>query len=308
MVNVVDFELARTYRTNISNAACIDDFYTVETTERPEDDCIEQKFLASIEGLPGPIVDAIIEDLSVPRGHDWMVLANYIALMYVRGPWFRQIVLNAYTHLAKGMAKWLHSDEGVWRNVMSQYETETGKKIAMGFDEALMMYRNCEISTRIPRTLWVQQMMLMASDLVAVFQEMTPSLLYVPVWRSADFITGDLPVLALPRRPNPSADSKWLRNPEVDVFFPLSSRRCLVLNYDQRSRVTPASRRHVAFVNHVMALNCTRIVISEKPDFLWLRERGTISQSTDELVEFVRETPESGAMSGDSWNTLRGEQ
>lgn len=61
-------------------------------------------------------------------------------------------------------------------------------------------------------------------------------------------------------------------------------------------------------MNHVMALNCTRIVVSQKPSFVWLRERGTISESAEELVEFVRNAPESGAMSGDSWSLLRGER
>jgi hypothetical protein len=307
-VYVLDFTLGKSYRTNISNAACVDDFYTVETTENPDDDCVEQKFLASIEGLPGPIVDSIVKDLSVPQGYDWAVLANYLALMYVRGPWFRQIIQNAYTDLARKMAEWLHSDRRIWQEAMSQLEKDTGRTATMEFDEALMAYKNCEIRTRIPRNLWVEQMMLTASDLVAVFQKMTPSLLYIPVWSDASFITGDMPIQPIARTRNPPPDWKWRENPEADLFFPLSSRRCLLLNYDQKSRVLSVSRKQVALVNHVMALNCTRIVVSQESDFVWLREGGTISKSNEELIEFVHNTPESGPVRGDGWNVLRGEQ
>jgi len=102
-VYVLDFQLAKQYRTNVLNAACIDDFYTVETTEKPEDDCVEQKFMPFIEGLLGPIFSARVKNLLIPQGGDWAVLANYVALMYVRGPWFRQIVQNAYDDQAKGL-------------------------------------------------------------------------------------------------------------------------------------------------------------------------------------------------------------
>ena len=205
------------------------------------------------------------------------------------------------------MAEELHSDEKTWQDAISQVEMETGQKVSMEFDEAVEVYRNCEISTRIPRTLWVREMMLMASKLVGVFQEMTPNVLYIPVWRNAEFVTGDRPILAAPRTKNPSADWKWFRNPEADLFFPVSSRRCLVLNYDSKPKVLMVSRKQVASINHFITLNCTRIVISQEPRFIWLRECGTISESIDELMEFVHHTPESGAVSGDSWNVLRGE-
>jgi len=308
MVNVVDFDLAKTYRTNVSNAACIDDFYTVETTEKAEDDCVEQSFLAKLEGLPGPIIDAIVKDVSVPQGHDWVILANYLALMYVRGPWFRQIVLDAFRNLAKGMAEWLHSDKEIYSQAMSEFARETGHKVTMDFDEAVMVYKNCDISAQIPRNFWVKQMMLMASDLVSVFHEMTPSLLYIPAWSYADFVTGDTPIVPVPRRQNPPPDWKWLRNPEADLFFPLSSRRCLVLNYDAEPRVLRASRKRAAFVNHLMALNCTRVVLSEKPHFIWLRKRGTVSGSPDELIRFVQSIPEAGPVTGEGWDVLRGER
>lgn len=306
-VYVLDFKEERLYRANIANAACVLDFYTVETTERAEDDSVEQRFLSQLEGLPIPIVNRIVKDLGVPKRKEWEVLANYVALMYVRGPWFRQIVLDVHTDWARKMGDWLHSSEEIWQNAMSHLEMETGQKVTIEFDEAQEAYKRCQISARIPRNLWVEWMMQMASDLVAVFQEMTPNLLYIPVYRDAEFVTGDMPIVAVPRVTNPPADWKWLRNADADLLFPIGPRMCLLLNYDPKPQVRTVSRRQVAFVNQVMAVNCTRIVISQKPSFMWLRERGTISGSTDELKEFVLGTPESGTVRGDSWSVLRGE-
>lgn len=151
------------------------------------------------------------------------------------------------------------------------------------FEEAQKARDKFEISVDIPRTFYIKQMMLYASNLVPVIGNMTPNLRLARRYFDAKFITGDVPIIPIPRKPNNS--STWLNNPDFDLYFPLSSHCCLVLNYDSLRTATYASSRKIAWINHLVACNCTRILLSEEQSFCWMKENGLVSKDVYEIVD-----------------------
>lgn len=314
---VLDFHTKKSYRTTPINAACIGDFYTVETVDKQEDDVIEQKFLAPLESLAQPIISKIIETKHLPTSEEWGILANFVALMYVRGPWFRQAYLETYEHFANKMASDLLSSKEVFNKAMTDFEKEMGKKATdFTYEQALQSREKVEITTKIARTFYIKEMMLEAGKLYEVFVRMTPNLFLSDFFTEARFVTSDKPIQAISRKPNPQYNN-WLEDPNVELYFPLSPRICMTLNRDDRRLESPASRKRIAATNELFASSCTRILISRDHNFAWIRDNKTVSYDTGELRKLLSDSKKTQPITaiGDEeplskcrndWNLLKG--
>ena len=280
---VLDFELKKQYQSNIEDAATIKDFYTVKTIEKDEDDSVEQNFLSKIESLAGPTIDHIIKTRTFKDRPQWDILANFTALMYVRGPLFRQIILEVYEHFANTLSKEILKDEATFNSIMQKVEDKVKISLPLTYEKAVEVQNHSEITVDIPRTYYIRLMMEYANKLVPIIGQMTPNLLCVPFGCEARFVTGDVPTIPAPR--NPNASNMWIGDPNCDLYFPLSSRCCLVLNYDSLRKVNDVSTRRIAFVNHLVACNCTRIILSENQTFVWMQENGITSDNQQHLID-----------------------
>jgi hypothetical protein len=313
---VLDFHNKISYRTGIVNAACIDYFYKVKTIAKKEDDFIEQRLLSQAEGLAKPIIDKILNARYLPTGQEWVNLANFLALMYIRGPWFRQALLEMYEHDANLLLDVVYSNEDIFHKSMAEFEQATGKKLDRNYEQALETHKRCKVTCDIPRTYYVREMLEHVGSLLEVFCEMTPSLLFAPAFGKAMFVTSDKPFVQISRKFNPLCPNALL-DPNIDVYFPLSSRTCLVLNYDKESQISSASEKRIAFINGCLACDCSRMVISQEQDFAWLRKNKTVSWNHEELLEMLADSKkteprikiEGGRLRSkcrSEWNLLRG--
>ena len=280
---VLDFETKKQNNIRLEEAAIIKDFYTVKTINSHEDDLIEQKFLAKIEEMCDPAIADVINRHSFSQKDAWDKLANYVALMYVRTPLFRQIFLETYEQFSSQMADGLIENEEFYNAMMKDLKEQNSNKKVLTYEEAKRNRDKFEISVDIPRTFYVCQMMLYASNLVPIIYKMTPNLFYARKYYDAKFVTGDVPIIPTPRKPTVS--STWINSPDCDLYFPLSSYCCLVLNYDSLSKSNEISSKRIAWINHLFACNCTRIILSEEQSFYWMKENRTISKNVYELVE-----------------------
>jgi hypothetical protein len=277
---VLDFELKRQYQVNIRDAATIKDFYTAKTISKDEDDVIEQEFLGKIESLAGPAIDHIIEKRTFKDRPEWDILINFCALMCVRTPAFRQIVLEICEHIANTMTESMLKDEATFNHTMKKVEDKVKTSLPLTYEQAVEVQKHSEITMDVPRTYYIRLMMEYAAKLVSIFGNMTLNLLCIPYECEAKFVTGDVPIIPISRKNDSS--KMWIADTNCDLYFPLSSRCCLVLNYDGLSKVNDVNRKGIAFVNHLMACNCTRIVLSENQSFIWTQENGIISN--DQLL------------------------
>ncbi len=253
---------------------------------------MEQKILGSmIEDKASPIIDNMLSSRKLPQGDDWNVMANFLAVMYTRGPTLRKLIKLLHQFCSEVIEDHIHSDERTWKVTIEQVSRETGIEVDMDYEQALHARESFEINVEIPRTHYVVQMLQVATILVAVFAEMTPNLEIVEVMSGAEYVISDCPIVPVPKSLNPSDGWRWYKNPNADLFFPLSSEACLILNYDKRRKVTTVNKKRAALINHLMACNSQRAIISKKQDFVWRRENGTTCSSHEELLEFLEHIP-----------------
>ena len=287
---VTDRISQKSYLKNIEDAACVKDYYIVETTGEVGADCIEQGVLGKIENLVEPVIEKMLQSGAMPKGEDWNILANFLALMYVRGPLLRAMIEEGYEYGTGIVTEHLYSSEETYKAIVG--EACQMEITDIDYEEALRARKELELHVDIPNTYHVQQMMDLACLLVPVFAEMTPNLEKIDaVISDARFVISDCPIVPIPRTANPPKERRWLRNRNVDLYFPVSSKACLVLNYDKLRKVTNnVDRRQAALVNHGMALNSERVIISETQNFVWQRENRTIALSHQELLEFLAQS------------------
>jgi hypothetical protein len=288
---VLDRTNRTSYRTSVVNAACETDYYAVETKGGLPADCIEQQVLSVIEGGAEPIIQNILAQRKFPKrgSKDWVALVNFLALMYSRGPTLRGMLQSAYQLGAEATSEFLHADEERWNSIMNKVCEQTSTHLNLRYEDALRARDALEITVDIPTTHHVQFMLELAMILVPIFSEMTTNLEITDIVSDAEYVLSDCPILATPRSANPASHWRWPLNPDADLFFPVSAKACLVLNYDALPKVMTATKQRVAFVNHVEACNSERVIISRKRDFVWRRENGTISASHKELLDFLSE-------------------
>jgi len=288
---VLDRTNRKSYRTNTVNAACETDYYSVETTGGIPPDCIEQQVLGIVEGRAEPIIQNILVQRTFPKcgSKDWAALVEFLALMYSRGPTLRTMLQSVYKLGAQATSEFLHADEERWNSIMRRCCEQTGTHLNLRYEDALHARDTLEITVDIPTTHHVQFMLELVMILTPIFSEMTMNLEITDVASDAEYVVSDCPILPTARSPNHVSNWRWPHNPDADIFFPMSAKACLVLNYDALQKVTPVAKQRVAFVNHVAACNSERVIISRKRDFVWRRENGTTSASHEELLQFLSE-------------------
>lgn len=285
---VHNFHQQKSYVNNITDAACITDFYTVKTIEEEKDDSVEANLLAPIEAIGNPIIQNMLDKMHIPEGHEKALLSNYLAITYARGTWFRQIMLETYEHFANDLIEKLTTNEQFFNRTMEEFRKETGISEELTFEQAKEVHAHSETSMHIPRTYYVREMMLYAAPMVDVFYHMNFNLIYAPPIPKAKFITSDKPIAPMTHGPLGKYE-KWIEDPEALLYFPLSSRTCLMLDFKKEPRVLSAKKTNVASVNGLIASECVQISLSEEQDFIWLRKNGTISDSVDELFDLLSE-------------------
>lgn len=277
----LDFEQKKVFESHIDQAAIITDFYTVKTIDNEEDDCIEQGFLSKFEGFIN-VIDAIVETKQLPRDLEGRnKLINYMALMYVRGPRFRQILFEIYDAFARKMNKDLTEDENQFNAFKESFQKDKGISFPFDFQQARDMASKVNISVEIPRTYYIEQMMKKASDLVFPLGRMTQNLFYIPFSYDYFFITADMPII-------PVHNGNWLKDKNAWMVFPISSKCCIVLDYDRSPKVCRiVSCKQIASINGWTACNCSRMAFSQKDKFIWRDERGGISDDMRKLIDFL---------------------
>jgi hypothetical protein len=282
-VYVHNFQLGKSYVNNIKDAACIDDFYTVQTIDNKLDDCIEQ-LLADFEGKANPIIEKIVNQKFIPEKEEKRKLCSYLALMYTRGLWFRQIYLEVSEHLFRELFDKMMTDEKLYNETMGKVKKEYGMESDMSFEKAKEMRHDFKVTADIARTYYVKEMMLTAAMFEDVFFELNFNLLCIPVSSSAKYITSDRPFVVM----TDSKDGeKWIEDPEAEIYFPLSSSKCLMLDFKKSPVIREAQGHEAAFFNFHVANESVCIAISQDGNFIWRNDDKLIRNSSEELVKLL---------------------
>jgi hypothetical protein len=278
----------KSYPTNPVNVACIKDFYTVETTGNKKDDCIEQDYLSEGERLSSPVVEKIVKRNSLPTIEEWNDFSAFIALMYVRGTWFRRVISKTLERNICKIDKDLKITEDKYQEILSEIEKQDGIKYDVTFEEFLLFQESGQykLSVDIPTEYYIRGMLESVINLTPIIFRMTPNIIFASPTHSARFVTSDWPFGPdFPNIPENISGPKGLNHRDMQLYIPLNPWTCLMLNYEKYPKCIRVNQKAVAFVNNLVALNCIRQIISNEQKFCWINRDKTISCDVKEFIE-----------------------
>lgn len=318
---VVDFHLdVAPYCTNIINALCISDFYTVATEENERDDRLEINF-SRVEGEAKPILDRLLKEMVIPEGGDKEKLAGFLACLWLRGPRERQLQLEFYESTAKHVDRFYWSDparfDEFWRqfkakNPDSTITKELARKRA---DERI-------VEGFLTPEAYVQRFLRALPTQERLFRNMSFSVLWADPLSMPRFITGDFPFVVEDKCSGECGipTNGGLLNRNVIIYVPVTPLVCLVLEHGGQPGIYPVpSGNLIPILNFKLALAASRYVVSSSERICWFKKK-RIHTSADELHRelyprklqepLIRDaaSPDETVVARRSWNKLRGDK
>lgn len=307
------------YQTGAVNALCIKDFYTVSTQTQEEDDTIEQ-FLSKIESAVKPVVERLLNDMTVPEGKDKENLAVFLATLFLRGPHARQVQLELYEGMVKLFQDQYFANENAFEEEWERFRTMC-PKIKLTREEFRDLLDGLVVEGYMTRESYAGQFLRALPRQVALFNHMTFSVWLADPSSRARFVTGDFPFVFQDK-----SDGSFgmpvnggLLNKNIRVYVPLSPLTCLILDHGGESATWPTFEKTlIPITNSQIALSATRYVVSQSNELYWYKNREIYRSAETLHREFYPaklkqpsiqmsggESPEVTARG--NWNKLKGD-
>lgn len=319
---VIDFHSdLEPYRTNIVNALCISNFYTISTKDNEKDDLFEKNF-SRVETEVKPILDRLLKEKMIPEGRDKEKLVGYLACLFLIGPRFRQICLEFYESYHKLLQTLEFSKEAVFDKFWQEHlrnnaETTLTKDLARKFlDESV-------VEGYINRESYIMAFLRELQIVEPLFGKMSIKVLWGNPSVRPRFITGDFPFVFQDKSNMKYGMPAYggLLNKNARIYIPLSPLVCLMLEYERENAIySITSREFIPEMNSQLALAVSRYVISGSEEIYWFKNN-KIRTSADELhSEFYPRKLEEPIIIIDSpsykkttiarrsWNKLKGDK
>jgi len=280
-----DAETGSKQRKHPTGVAKRNNYYTVQI-DGVASDIYERRF-SEIESMAAPIVQRIRLSGVLPGGTDYMGLMIFLALLYVRGPFWRANVNGSAESLARLMLRaqtsskdlWTRMDEAMQRDGLPpmpvDYETmkdyvDSGVPI-LDHDSS-----DYHVETLVEAMDWMPDEL--AKRYWCVIQPVS----------DIDFIIGDDPfTLVWTDRSIPAFRSPGLATLKTELVVPLGSRVALLSRLEPTPEALNLPTNIVAELNRRTADQATRRVFARTNEFRWATEDGLI-QSAGEWFAYRR--------------------
>lgn len=249
---VHDREENKVWTARPKKVAHIRDYYRVEADDL-EPDVLEKAF-ATFESEAAEALRRLVRARQVPAGDDLAIALNFVTLMVVRVPGFRDLIVGNLERLRRHKARSIVASPEVYRSVtermaLNGFEPPAG----VGYDQMRAFIMNDEYAVRFDQT-YVLQLSLELGECLLPHLAARRWSLVVAKEEAEDFICSDQPVALVPTSPEaPPFLGFGLACTEVSL--PLSRRATLIGHYEGEPMLVEADSTLVGEFNH-RTLSC----------------------------------------------------
>jgi len=307
---VTDLHEKKSYQSSVKNILCVRDFYTVSLVEPDHDDCIEQ-ILSSIESDAKPVVDSIRNEMRIPEGPERKVLNTFLASMHLRGPHFRQGMLEVFESTLQWFKDFTISDTKFGSSMIKEAE-----KYGLTQEQSREILQNCKVVANLPREQYIAIFLDLLPRITYILSKMAMQVLIIDLSYKYRFITCDHPFAMEYTAPNPTPYGRGFVDKDLHIFVPISPLTCLVFDYESESGVFPVlSPKSIAGINASMIIATSRYLISGFKDLVWLKPDCSLTTSQEELIKQFSEMKKNRphiavgqlpVTARSQWNVLKG--
>lgn len=278
---VMDKEQKKQWKAKPENAAHQRDFYRVKIPG-VEPDAVEKAF-GKFENQAASIVERIIEKGALPKGEDFIILINFVALMAVRIPRYRRVFDGPLEEMNKFILKLITANPERWETIKERMKRdgyEIDEKVS--YEVMKCFVKRDKYSIKVSREWHIQNLLQSIDILIPLLLGRKWSLLIVKDEKD-EFICSDSPVALVWTKPMPPFWGPGFGMKNTELTMPLNRHIGLLASFEVEPQTLLAPKRAVAKLNSRTAMQAQRFIYSNKQIFIWLKRSGEIGNTNDLL-------------------------
>lgn len=222
---------ASTFRAKPENLAAIKNYYSTKHDDGTYDDRIEKMFADQVEGPGMRVIRKLAKGQHQLSRPSRAQLSMLLAIQEYRVPWMREAMERFTTAMLVRFTKAMTNAPGLMEKTIEELSLAPAGQETKVAEEMRAVLQTGDIRITASPGASMQAMGHLLNSLPNVYYAMSWDVLEAP---SATFITSDCPVhrYYLPVRGD--IPPRGLMDPRVQVRFPLSRERMLVLRHDRK--------------------------------------------------------------------------
>lgn len=266
------------------NIAYENDLYKMEKDEdiSADEDSLEQSF-AEFESMVAPIIKEMEERKIIPKGEDFILLINFIALIHCRLPSVNEQSIRPLLDNAKKQLEMVASNKDLYESIIKsegiecKYNYDEMKEFLTSDRYAVEAEQNSkmkmlidQIDKAIPLLLGRKWSLLLCDDDLG------------------GFICSDNPVVQISLFELPSCISRELEIRCTEITIPLSKNMAMIGKIDFEEEYGFIKPRLLAEINKRTLNNSVRFLYSSSKDFIFNDENDSICNK-GKLISYLKE-------------------
>jgi hypothetical protein len=270
---VFDLGQRRQWQTRPKGAATLRDFYRL--TDEPG---AAEAALSMLETMFAPGIRHIVQEREPPNLEERISLANYVALLHLRNPQFREMLRRHEEESAQYVLTLLTESRERWERTLSE---ASGRPItadeASQYPRIQRMVRDQSYRVEISNEYFVRQIGALAEPIIRCLFPRKWSVL-VAADDAGDFICSDHPISLV----SVGASSRFLGfgTPQTEVTVPLDRKVAVVGRFEEEAGTEIADATKVGETNSRTAGMAEHYLYAPSSQFGFLVDR-VIRSSTD---------------------------
>jgi len=266
---VTDLKERKTFSPPTEKIAAIRDFHTIEV-EGVRPDFLETE-LSKFETQLAEALTQIIRARSIRSEANRIILLNFVALVAVKNPRWRQVMTKAYTQSAKIWIDMIMATPQRWAASLNRARAEgyLDELADISYEEAKKYVDEEQFEIVVSNNRHLRTELSAFETVLQLLYERRWLLLKAPP-KATGFITSDHPMCLMWLHPRPGLSSPGLGLKDTQVIFPISNELVMVGTFEGRDGEMDASTALIAATNGIIAANAERQVYARDREFQYI--------------------------------------
>lgn len=283
---VFDLKRRKQWKSSPANVAHERDYYAIDTGVEADRNGVERAF-SMVESECAAVVESIIRSGTLPRGRDFDVFLNFVAMMAVRVPHMRN-TLNDFTGRIANHTVWHWFNTPDGRKQYEEAVRAQGRELSEDeYETTAKLYNEGAFTIGLDQTSNISYVLQMVDIILSLLAKRKWTL-----WFTADdapdLICSDLPVLLSWTKRGAEAYSPAFGTANTTLSIPINRRIVAVSSFEGQPAFAAMPAVAVAAINALSVKFATQLY-SADAEFVW-RKHGKDIVNGAELFALLRQS------------------